>query len=187
MSLPSPNLDDRSFQQIVDDVKQQIGRRCPEWTDHNVSDPGVTLIELFAYMTEMTLYRLNQVPEKNYIKFLDMIGVSLEPPAPALTDLRFRLSRPIEDSAGEEAFERTLRASDTVAATIRTETEEAVEFATDADLHLVRPRLSYVLAAPADSDPSTLPGAREMPAARSPFAIFSPVPRNGDAVYFGFE
>src|SRR5205807_6320292 len=96
MSLPSPNLDDRSFQDIVDDVKRQIGLRCPEWTDHNVSDPGVTLIELFAWMTEMMMFRMNQVPEKNYIKFLEMLGVTLEPPAPARTDLRFRLSRPIE-------------------------------------------------------------------------------------------
>src|ERR1700710_429951 len=102
MSLPSPNLDNRTFQEIVDDVKRQIGRRCPEWTDHNVSDPGVTLIELFASMTEMMLYQLNQVPEKNYLKFLEMIGISLESPAPAQTELRFRLSRPIEDLEGEE-------------------------------------------------------------------------------------
>jgi len=111
MSLPSPNLDDRTFQQIVDDVKRQIGRRCPEWSDHNVSDPGVTLIELFAWMTEMSLYRMNQVPEKNYRKFLELIGVTLEPPAPARTDLRFWLSRPIEDEDGEEAFERLLPAA----------------------------------------------------------------------------
>src|SRR5580704_8066661 len=103
MSLPSPNLDDRSFQDIVDDAKRQIGRRCPEWTDHNVSDPGVTLIELFAYMTEMMLYRMNQVPEKNYLKFLEMIGIGLEPATPAFTDLRFLLSRAIEDLPGEEA------------------------------------------------------------------------------------
>src|SRR5579863_656907 len=110
MSLPSPNLDDRTFQDIVDDVKRQIGRRCPEWTDHNVSDPGVTLIELFAYMTEMTLYRLNRVPEKNYIKFLEMIGVNLESARPSQTDIWFLLSRAIGDEEGEEAYERTLRA-----------------------------------------------------------------------------
>jgi predicted phage baseplate assembly protein len=149
MSLPSPNLDDRTFQDIVDDVKRQIGQRCPEWTDHNVSDPGVTLIELFAWMTEMSLYRMNQVPEKNYIKFLEMLGVSLEPPAPALTDLRFLLSRPIEDRDGEEGFERTLRARETVAATIRTESEDAIEFASDRDLRMVRPRLRQALSIPA--------------------------------------
>ena len=63
MSLPTPELDDRRFQDIVDEAKRRINRLCPEWTDHNVSDPGVALIELFAWMTEMTLYRLNQIPE----------------------------------------------------------------------------------------------------------------------------
>jgi predicted phage baseplate assembly protein len=189
MSLPTPNLDDRTFQDIVDDVKRQIGRRCPEWTDHNVSDPGVTLIELFAYMTELAIYRMNQVPEKNYLKFLEMIGVNLEPATPAFTDLRFTLSRPIENLDGEEAYERTLRSGDTVAATVRTETEEAIEFTTDADLRLVRPRLAHILAAPAGSEPETLPGAREYVPNKDAraFAIFSPTPAPGDAIYFGFD
>ncbi|MGI4792321.1 MAG: putative baseplate assembly protein [Janthinobacterium lividum] len=190
MSLNAPNLDDKSFQNIVDEVKRKIGARCPEWTDHNVSDPGVTLIELFAWMTDMTLFRLNQVPERNYIKFLEMIGVSLEPPAPAQTDLRFRLSRFIEDQNGEEAFERLLRARDTVAATIRTETELSIEFTTDADLRMVRPRLAYVSALPAVEN--GVPGedglgARDFVAGKGAFPIFSPVPRSGDTLYLGFE
>lgn len=146
MSLPDINLDRRTFQDIVDDVKRQIGRRCPEWTDHNVSDPGVTLIELFAQMTEMMLFQLNQVPEKNYIKFLEMIGISLKPPRPARTDLRFRLSRPIEDA--DEAEPLVLPARETTAATVRTETQEAVEFSTERELTMVRPRLAHVLAVP---------------------------------------
>ena len=52
MALPVPNLDDRRFQDLVDDAKRLVQQRCPEWTDHNVSDPGVTLIELFAWMTD---------------------------------------------------------------------------------------------------------------------------------------
>src|SRR5204863_530627 len=43
MALPVPNLDDRRFQDLVDDAKRLVQQRCPEWTDHNVSDPGVTL------------------------------------------------------------------------------------------------------------------------------------------------
>ncbi len=190
MSLPSPNLDNRSFQDIVDDVKRQIGRRCPEWTDHNVSDPGVTLIELFASMTEMMLFQLNQVPEKNYLKFLEMIGVSLEPPASAQTELRFRLSRPLEDLDGEEAFEHTLRARETVAATLRTEQEESVEFCTDSDLRFVRPFLSYVKAIPASelgvTGEAASAGARDFVPGR-PFTVYSAVPRTGDALFLGFE
>ena len=52
MALPVPSLDDRRFQDLVDDAKRLVQQRCPEWTDHNVSDPGVTLIETFAWMTD---------------------------------------------------------------------------------------------------------------------------------------
>ena len=83
MALPVPNLDDRRFQDLVDDAKRLVQQRCPEWTDHNVSDPGVTLIELFAWMTDQLVYRLNRVPDRNYVKFLELIGVSLFPPTAA--------------------------------------------------------------------------------------------------------
>src|SRR5207302_9002222 len=102
--------------------------------------PGVTLIELFASMTEMALYRLNQVPEKNYIKFLEMLGISLEMPEPAKTDLRFWLSRYIVDAPEGDSQELTILAGES-AATLRTESDEAIEFTTDLDLRLVRPRL----------------------------------------------
>ena len=62
MVLPAPNLDDRHFQDLVDDAKRLVQQRCPEWTDHNVSDPGVTLIEAFAQMVDQLIYRLNRVP-----------------------------------------------------------------------------------------------------------------------------
>ena len=77
MSLPVPNLDDRHFQDLVDEAKRRIPRYSPQWTDHNVSDPGITLVELFAWLTEQYLFRLNQVPDKNFITFLDLIGVRL--------------------------------------------------------------------------------------------------------------
>src|SRR6476619_1139126 len=92
MGLVTRNLDDRKFQDIVDEAKKRINASCPEWTDHNVSDPGITLVELFAWMTEMTLYRLNQVPEKNYIKFLELLGFKLHEPMSAHTLVTFYLS-----------------------------------------------------------------------------------------------
>ena len=79
--LPAPNLDDRTFQGLVDEAKRLVQTRCPEWTDHNVSDPGVTLIEAFAQMVDQLIYRLNRVPDLNYVKFLELIGVELRPPA----------------------------------------------------------------------------------------------------------
>ena len=90
--LPTPKLDDRRFQDLVDEAKRRVQQRCPEWTDHNVSDPGVTLIEAFAWMTDQLLYRLNRVPDLNYVKFLELLGVTLFPPTAAKVDLTFRLS-----------------------------------------------------------------------------------------------
>ncbi|WP_432000543.1 putative baseplate assembly protein [Streptomyces sioyaensis] len=96
MSLPSPNLDDRRFQDLVDNAKRFIQRRCPEWTDHNVSDPGVALIEAFAHMVDQLSYRLNQIPDKIHLDFLDLLGVTLMPPRTARTELTFWLSAALE-------------------------------------------------------------------------------------------
>ncbi len=126
MALPAPHLDDRRFQQLVDDAKRFVQQRCPEWTDHNVSDPGVTLIEAFAHMTDQLLYRLNRVPDKNYLAFLDLLGVTLFPPTAASTRATFWLSAP--QTAPVVLHEGT------EIATERTETEEAQVFATTADL-----------------------------------------------------
>jgi predicted phage baseplate assembly protein len=87
----SPNLDDRTAEDIVEEVKLRIPRYTQEWTDWNEHDPGITLIQLFAWMTELIIYRLNQVPDKNFIEFLRLVGVELKPAAPAKADLTFTL------------------------------------------------------------------------------------------------
>lgn len=92
MAFESPNLDDRTFKDILAEAKRLIPRYAPEWTDWNESDPGITLIQLFAWMSELIIYRLNQVPEKNFIEFLRLVGVDLKPATPAKADLTFTLS-----------------------------------------------------------------------------------------------
>src|SRR3954466_1491688 len=94
MPLQTPSLDDRHFQDIVDQAKRLIPHYCREWTDHNVSDPGVALIELFAWMADMLLYRVNQVPDRMYVKFLELMGIRLAPPRPARAPVTFYLSAP---------------------------------------------------------------------------------------------
>jgi len=87
--IPKSNLDDRTFDDIVAEAIRLIPRYCPEWTNHNPTDPGITLVELFAWMTEMVLYRLNQVPEKVYLSLLELMGLSLTPPQSARAVVRF--------------------------------------------------------------------------------------------------
>jgi len=94
MSLPVPNLDDRTFHQLVEECRTRIARSCPEWTDLSPSDPGMVLLEVFAHLTEVMIFRLNRVPEKAYIEFLRLLGVSLLPPSSAGVELVFSLPRP---------------------------------------------------------------------------------------------
>jgi predicted phage baseplate assembly protein len=180
MSLPTPNLDDRRFQDIVDEAKRRIPVLCPEWTDHNVSDPGVTMIELFAWMVEMMLYRLNQVPEKSYITFMDLMGVRLQPPAAARTDLTFWLAAPATDSV-------TIQAGSEVA-TVQTTAEDAVSFSTDADI-VVRPTdtIAFLTSAAAASEEArTFEDQKwKLTTGSGSVLAFSARPRPGDSFYIG--
>ncbi len=94
MPLATPQLDNLSYADIVAQAKLLIPRYTPEWTNFNESDPGITLMELFAWMTEITIYRLNQVPDLNYIKFLQLIGIELAAARPARAEVTFGLARP---------------------------------------------------------------------------------------------
>ncbi len=133
MSLPSPELDDRRFQDIVDEAKRLIPRYCPEWTNHNLSDPGVALIELFAWMTEMFLFRLNQVPDRYFTKFLELVGIAPFPPAVATTDVTFLLATVLDETVSIPAG--------TEVSTSGSVTGEEVVFSTIEDLEIRQPQL----------------------------------------------
>jgi len=78
-----PALDDRSFQDLVEELIARIPAHTPEWTHHRAGDPGRTLLELFAWLTDTLLYRANLIPERQRLVFLDLLGVPLRPAAPA--------------------------------------------------------------------------------------------------------
>jgi predicted phage baseplate assembly protein len=84
-----PIIDNRRFDDLVAEAQTRIPRYTPEWTDFNSGDAGFALVELFAWMTELLTYRLAQVPDLNYIKFLELIGIELEAAQPAQTVLCF--------------------------------------------------------------------------------------------------
>ncbi len=89
MPLPLPNLDSRRWADMVEEGRSLIPRYAPNWTDHNVHDPGITLIELFAWLIEQDIYRLNQIPERHRRKFLALTGFTPLPPRPARVALTF--------------------------------------------------------------------------------------------------
>ena len=177
MALPAPNLDDRRFQDLVDDAKRMVMRRCPEWTDHNVSDPGVTLIETFAFMTDQLLFRLNQVPDRLYVKFLELIGLRLIPPTAAQADVTFWLSAP--------AITAVAVPVGTSVATLRTEQEESVVFSTRKDLQILPCTLNFVATQAAGVD-AQIDHTDELKMGQS-IQAFQPVPQVDDAVLVGLS
>ena len=178
--LPEIQLDNRGFQELVSEARTRIVQRCPEWTEHNVSDPGITLIELFAWMTEMTTYRLNRVPDKIYVRLLELLGVPLRPPTPALADVRFTLSAPPIEPL-------TIAAGETEVGTVRTAYEESVVFEV-VESRTIEPLSPAAYVTHRDGLVRDIPVdigvARPVGPDR---AAFSAVPVAGDAIHLGFE
>jgi hypothetical protein len=83
MPLLLPNLDDRKWAELVDQGRALIPVYGPEWTDHNATDPGITLIELLAWIAEMDIYELNQISDRERLKFLKLVDVVPKGPLPA--------------------------------------------------------------------------------------------------------
>jgi hypothetical protein len=114
MPLKIPSLDDRRYQQLVEESLARIPITTPQWTNFNASDPGVTLIQVFAFLTESLIYRANLIPERNRTRFLQLLGVPLQPAAPArgiitISNERgpmetITLSRDLEVRAGQVPF-----------------------------------------------------------------------------------
>lgn len=117
-----PQLDDRTWQDLVDEVSALIPVYAPQWTDHNPSDPGVAIVEMFAMLVEGLIYRLNRVPDKHYIAFLNLLGVTRNPATPALSYLTFTTN------AGT-----AMVPAGTQAQTAASELEPAIVFETDRD------------------------------------------------------
>ena len=175
MPLTDPKIDDKTFEQILSDLRLRIPRYTKEWTNFNDSDPGMTLLQLFAYLSELLQYRMNQVPRKNYIKFLKLLGEELDPPCPATAHLTFITKG---DAQAMPVPERTA-----VSASLG-DGGEALTFETERGLDLISPPLdavglfngaSFVNATTANQTP----GQKFKPFGASPVA--------GNAVYLGFK
>lgn len=79
MPIPLPNLDDRTYADLTAEARALIPSLFPTWTNHNPSEPGIVLMELFAWLTETVLYQLNEIPEQNVETFLRLLGGERRP------------------------------------------------------------------------------------------------------------
>ena len=92
MPLPSPNLDEKTFTELYEDAQKLIPRFAQDWTDHNASDPGITLIELLAWLAEAQQYYLNRIRKEHYLKFLKLLGMRPKSAEPAKTEVTFQFT-----------------------------------------------------------------------------------------------
>lgn len=173
MPLEPPVLDARTFDDLYEEARRRIPRYTREWTDFNESDPGITLLQLFCWLSELMLHQLNRVPERNYIKFLQLLGMELEPARPATADLTFT---PSPGAAVEPVPERTQVMAAPPGG------GDPLVFETTRGLDLVAAELAEVRF-------SEEPAAGFHRAANSAEAAFPPfgwTPQPGSALYLGF-
>jgi predicted phage baseplate assembly protein len=180
VTLPQINLDDRRFQDLVNEARLRITQTCPEWTEHNVSDPGITLIEQFAWIADMLIYRLNRVPDKMHIALLDLLGIRLHGPTSARTSLRFKLAAPPEQPL-------EIRAGVVEVGTLRTAAEESVVFQVSEDFTIL-PMRPAAYAIKRGDQVKVLAVADGAAKPQGPDRLpFGKPPQPGDALLLGFD
>ncbi len=98
MALPDIQLDNRSYTDLVNELRRRIPAYTPEWTDYNESDPGIALIELFSWLADILVYRINQVPDKAYVEVPadDRHPTGLARAGAGLSDVHAYFQRPSE-------------------------------------------------------------------------------------------
>jgi len=103
LSQAIPTIDDRDFDSLLAEVRTRIARYTPEWTpvwtDVNDNDPGITMVQVFAWLAEILTYRMNKVPELNYIKFLQLLGIELSAAEPASAEVTFPIKTSFTESS----------------------------------------------------------------------------------------
>ena len=163
MPLPKPTLDNRRFDQLVSETRALLSRAAPGWTDHNASDPGITLLELFAWLAEQNIYRFDRLSDEARRAFVRLIGIEPQPPAVARTVVAIG----------------TTGAAIELPPRVQVGAAQVALFETTTTLHVSPARLTRLVAGGID-----VTAANE---SAEPFAAFGTRPRRGDALELGFD
>jgi predicted phage baseplate assembly protein len=172
-------LDDLRFQDLVTQARKRIALRCPEWDEHNVSDPGITLIEQFASMIEMLGYRIDRIPERLHVALLRLLDIELAPPVAATAELEFRLAGPAER-------EVTIAAHTTEVTTITAAGEDPIAFQVS-ETFVIRPLRPLGVALRRGGRVDTLAVSQGVCRPSGPDRVaFADHPAPGDGLYLAF-
>ena len=176
-----PTIDDRSFDSLLDEVRTRIARYTPEWTpvwtDVNDNDPGITMVQVFAWLAEILTYRMSKTPELNYIKFLQLLGIELNAAEPAQAEVTFPLKASFPGFSLIVPSHTQLTAESADGGPPST-------FETERALIALKPPLAAVLTFDGFSYASV---TNENLAATHGFQPFGPNPAPGGALLLGFD
>jgi len=176
LPLPKENLDNKTFDELLTEALSRLPIYAPEWTDHNVHDPGITFIELFAWLTEVQIYRLNRITDRSKKKFLKLLGIPyLEPAKPSKVDVTF--TQEVQNSLIVPAGTK-LAATDPVSG-------NDIIFETQNELNVVDSELKTVLSCPEVDEfiDNTEANKNE----NVYYYAFKDKPDKNNALYLGFD
>jgi predicted phage baseplate assembly protein len=165
--VPLPNLDDRRWSDLVDEARTLIPVYASGWTDHNAHDPGITLLEMLAWIAETDIYRLNQIPDSHIRAFLALIGLEPFPPSPARAIVAVSLN------AGQAALLPATTLFDSPAGKFQSRRATSI--------------LPVTLGAIQVQAGGRITDKTGDWRRGKPFAVFGPNPRPGDCLYLGFD
>jgi hypothetical protein len=171
MPLDVPNLDDRRWTDLVDEGRELIPRFAPGWTDHNPHDPGITFIELFAWLVEMQIYQVNRVSDRHREAFARLAGVRRCRRTPARVILQID-GQPRDSIVIPEGEQLT------------TLEGEGLVFETDAPVQLTRSRLQVVTV---DDGEAPIDQTEANRKAGIAFLAFGERARQGASLILGFD
>src|SRR6185295_3741653 len=176
-----PTIDDRSFDSLLDEVRTRIARYTPEWTpvwtDVNDNDPGITMVQVFAFLAEILTYRMSKTPELNYIKFLQLLGIELNAAEPSQAEVTFPVKSTFTDPSLIVPLATQITAQGATGAA-------PVVFETERSLVALRAPLASLLV----FDGFTFTNVtKESEDAQQGFQPFGPLVTAGNALLLGFD
>jgi hypothetical protein len=179
VSLAPPDLSSRSFEEMLAEARRRIARSTPElnlgWTDHNESDPGIVLLEVFTWLAQITQERVNLLPGRAYRSLLHLVGLDVQPAMPAVADLVFGAVAGAASGAQVAQGTRVGAPPDA--------NGFPVVFETAAALDLVTADLAHVLIYDGSTFSEITPRNE---AGAGTIKPFGDRPQSGSAIYFGF-
>lgn len=173
-----PRIDDRRYSDLVAEARSRIPRYTPEWTDLNENEPGMAVIEVFAWMTELLIARLGQVPKLNYLKFLELLGIELNPAQAARAEITF----PVRSNYAEPFV---IVPRHTQVQTLEPDGEgRAIVFETERSVVALTAALDAVIA---DNSVSFSDQSAANAEGTTGFQPFGAAPNRGDCLLLGFD